>query len=208
MDWFEILTGFRETDYYDTRAKLKVEGSRLQSLANGKDYSAPSVFRPEALLREARRQKQLPLTAVPRICVLDPDGDLVRHLKRTGASRRHEGWACYHTELVAFDLDGVGEVGVVGCAVGASFVVLVAEQLFASGCEFLVSITSAGQIADAGLTPYFVLIDRALRDEGTSYHYMPPAACVRPARTAASAARAGGRAHACPPGPTHNSVPG
>jgi hypothetical protein len=38
MDWFEILTGFRETDYEDTRAKLKVEGSRLQSLINGKSY--------------------------------------------------------------------------------------------------------------------------------------------------------------------------
>jgi len=38
MDWFEKLTGFRETDYDDTRAKLKVEGSRLRSLINGKDY--------------------------------------------------------------------------------------------------------------------------------------------------------------------------
>ena len=38
MDWFEILTGFRETDYDDTRAKLKVEDSRLQSLINGKSY--------------------------------------------------------------------------------------------------------------------------------------------------------------------------
>ena len=38
MDWFEILTGFRETGYDDTRAKLKVEGSRLQSLINGKSY--------------------------------------------------------------------------------------------------------------------------------------------------------------------------
>jgi hypothetical protein len=38
MDWFEILTGFREADYDDTRAKLKVEGSRLQSLVNGKSY--------------------------------------------------------------------------------------------------------------------------------------------------------------------------
>ena len=36
MDWFEKLTGFRETDYDDTRAKLKVEGSRLRSLVNGK----------------------------------------------------------------------------------------------------------------------------------------------------------------------------
>ena len=142
-------------------------------IVDGKDHRAPSVFRPEALLREARRQRQLPLVAVPEICVLDPDGDVVRHLKRTGAGRVHEGWACYHTELLAFDLDGVGEVGIVGCAVGAPFAVLIAEQLFASGCRLLVSVTSAGQINPIGPTPYFVLIDRALRDEGTSYHYLP-----------------------------------
>src|SRR5690242_6060183 len=138
-----------------------------------KDHKAPSVFRPESLLREARRQRQLPLVAVPEICVLDPDGDVVRHLKRTGAGRIHEGWACYHTELLAFDLDGIGEVGIVGCAVGAPFAVLIAEQLFASSCRLLVSVTSAGQINPIGPTPYFVLIDRALRDEGTSYHYLP-----------------------------------
>ena len=95
------------------------------------------------------------------------------------AGRTHEGWACYHTELLAFDLDGVGEVGIVGCAVGAPFAVLVAEQLFASGCRLLVSVTSAGQITPIGPTPYFVLIDRALRDEGTSYHYLPPARSPR-----------------------------
>jgi hypothetical protein len=38
MDWFERLTGFRETDYDDTRAKLNVEGHQLQSLINGKSY--------------------------------------------------------------------------------------------------------------------------------------------------------------------------
>ena len=138
-----------------------------------KDHFAPSVFRPEALLREARRQRRLQIVAVPEICTLDPDGDVVRYLKRTGAGRVHEGWACYHTELLAFELDGVGEVGIVGCAVDAPFAVLVAEQLFASGCRLLVSVTSAGQINPIRPTPYFVLIDRALRDEGTSYHYLP-----------------------------------
>jgi uridine phosphorylase len=38
--------------------------------------------------------------------------------------------------------------------------------------------TSAGQIVPPlehnGTPPYFVVIDRALRDEGTSYHYLPP----------------------------------
>ena len=138
-----------------------------------KDHSAPSVFRPEHLLREARRQRGLPDRAVPAVCVLDPDGDLARHLRRTGQARPSLGWACYHTVLDEFTLADGTVAGVVGCAVGAPFAVLVAEQLFASGCRFLVSISSAGQIADLGEPPYAVLIDQALRDEGTSAHYLP-----------------------------------
>ena len=38
-----------------------------------------------------------------------------------------------------------------------------------------ISPPSFGQITPVGQPPYFVLIDRALRDEGTSYHYLPPA---------------------------------
>lgn len=38
MDWFERLTGFRESSYADTRAKIKVEGRELRSLVNGKSY--------------------------------------------------------------------------------------------------------------------------------------------------------------------------
>jgi hypothetical protein len=37
-DWFEKLTGFRETDYDDTRTKLAVDGNRLYSKVNGKSY--------------------------------------------------------------------------------------------------------------------------------------------------------------------------
>lgn len=143
-------------------------------LLRGKDYRAPSVFQPGSLLREARRQKRLPAVAIPAVALLDPDGDIVSYLAQSGRGRRHPGWACYHTEMWTTDLDGV-EVGVVGRAVGAPFAVLVAEQLAASGCELLVSVTSAGQISDSGSLPYFVLIDRALRDEGTSVHYVAPA---------------------------------
>ena len=111
---------------------------------------------------------------MPEVCVLDPDGDVVRHLRTTGQARPSPGWACYHTALDEFGLDDGTLAGIVGCAVGAPFAVLVAEQLFASGCRFLVSITSAGRIADLGEPPYVVLIERALRDEGTSAHYLPP----------------------------------
>lgn len=147
-------------------------------LLEGKDYAAPSLFEPANLLREARRQNRLPAVPVPRIGLLDPDGDIVRHLAATGKGRRHPGWACYHTEMWAVDLGGI-EIGVVGMAVGAPFAVLVAEQLAASGADLVISISSAGQVAELQHTPCFVLIDQALRDEGTSLHYLPPGAWSR-----------------------------
>jgi uridine phosphorylase len=145
----------------------------------GKRYAEASVFEPENLLREARRQKALPPGEIPEICVLDPDGDILRRLIRDRRATRSPAWACYHTDLYEFEQGGV-PIGIIGCAVGASFAVLLAEELFASGCRFLISVTSAGQIATpvehkGGPPPYFVVIDRALRDEGTSYHYLPPA---------------------------------
>ncbi|HWC94084.1 MAG TPA: nucleoside phosphorylase [Pseudolabrys sp.] len=145
----------------------------MSPLLDNKNPSAPSVFAPAALLREARRQKGLAAADVPVLCVLDPDGDIVRRLRSTGEAQPFADWPCYHTALDTFALAGQ-TAGIVGCAVGAPFAVLVAEELFASGCQLLVSITSAGQITPVGPTPYFVIIDRALRDEGTSYHYAAP----------------------------------
>ena len=145
----------------------------MPPILDNKNPSFPSVFVPAALLREARRQKGLPEIAVPPLCILDPDGDIVRGLRRSGNAKPFECWPCYHTQLDTFTLGGI-VMGIVGCAVGAPFAVLVAEELFASGCRMLISVTSAGQITPAGSPPYFVIIDRALRDEGTSYHYAAP----------------------------------
>jgi len=151
-----------------------VSETRPPPILAHKHYASSSAFTPENLLREARRQKGIAAAPVPDICILDPDGDIVRHLQAARRLERHPGWACYHTELHSFH-DGAIELGIVGCAVGAAFAVLVAEELFACGCRLLVSVTSAGRLGGNRTPPYFILIDRALRDEGASYHYMPPA---------------------------------
>jgi uridine phosphorylase len=143
-------------------------------ILDNKIYDAPSVFTVENLLREARRQKAIPEGSIPAVCILDPDGDIAAHLISTGQAEVHPHWACYHTKLYSFTRDGI-EYGIIPHVVGASFAVLVAEELFASSCKLLISITSAGQIVPIGQPPYFVLIEKALRDEGTSYHYLPAA---------------------------------
>ncbi len=110
---------------------------------------------------------------MPKICILDPDGDIVRRLKAEGRAKPFDAWPCYHTDLYTFPLGGE-TVGILGCVVGASFAVLIGEELFACGCRILISLTSAGQIVALEKPPYFVIIDRAVRDEGASYHYALP----------------------------------
>ena len=164
--------------HHPPQGPLNAVTNDADPLLAAKGYDEHSVFRPENLLREGRRQLGRPDVAVPAVCLLDPDGDIVRHLTRHGLATEHPGWACYHTTLWTFRLGGTDqpetEVGIVGCAVGASFAVLIAEQLAVSGCELVVSITSSGSITAVAEPPHFVLIDRALRDEGTSLHYLPP----------------------------------
>lgn len=110
-------------------------------ILENKHFNQPSVFQPQNLLREARRQKQIPNCNIPAICVLDPDGDLADYLLETGKAKKNECRACYHSHLNTFRIADT-EIAIIPCIIGSSYTVLVSEQLFASGCEFLISITS------------------------------------------------------------------
>jgi uridine phosphorylase len=137
------------------------------------DPSETPVFTAANLLRAARIRKGLPKVSVPAGCLLDFDGELVQHLAATGRAAEDSAWPCFHTRLFRWR-EGTAEYGVVGGTIGAPFAVLVAEELFALGCRALVSISSAGLVAERFTPPFFLLIERALRDEGTSCHYLPP----------------------------------
>jgi uridine phosphorylase len=145
----------------------------MSEILLNKYYDEQSVFLPENLLREARRQKNKKECSVPAVCLLDPDGDLASFLLRHGKATENHCWACYHSHLYTFELEGV-QIGIIPCIVGSSYAVLVAEQLFVSGCKLLISITSAGIINLPNNSKRFALITNAIRDEGTSYHYLPP----------------------------------
>ncbi len=142
------------------------------NILQNKYYGKESLFKPENLLREAKRQKGMEDCNIPAICLLDPDGDLLRYLLENKLASKNNCWACYHSSLYDFTVEGY-TIGILPCVVGASYAVLVAEQLFVSGCRLLLSVTSAG-IINHQSEKRFALITRAVRDEGTSYHYLPP----------------------------------
>lgn len=143
-----------------------------------KAYDQRSLFEPAKLVREARRQLGLPEGQMPTVVVLDPDGDLLARLRSDRRVEPVASWPCYHSKMWAATIAGL-RVGVIPYVVGGPYAVLVAEQAFASGCRFLIDLTSAGRVTELQQRPpYFVVVQQAWRDEGTSVHYLPPAAWV------------------------------
>jgi uridine phosphorylase len=138
---------------------------------------APSAFRPEDLMDAVRAQRRLSNDPVPALCVLDFDGDLTDGLIRDKAAVPLQSWACFHTQMVALAVEGVA-CGIVPRTIGGPYAVLIAEQLHAAGARVIVGLTSAGRVDPALPLPSIVVVDEAIRDEGTSLHYLPPSATV------------------------------
>lgn len=135
------------------------------------------VFTPEGLLDAVVGLRQLPSREVPPVCVLEFDGDLYDRLARSGKGRPHATWACFHTPMLTVETE-LGPCGVVPRTIGGPFATLVAEQLAASGARFVLGLTSAGRVGPKRRLPHFVVADAALRDEGTSLHYLPASRTV------------------------------
>jgi nucleoside phosphorylase len=137
----------------------------------------PAVFRPENLLERAAAMMGREQGAIPVCCVLDFDGELADVAREDFRASPCPSWPCFHTTMLCLGRDGF-QMGLIPGTVGAPFAVLVAEQLIACGCRHIIGYSSSGAVADWLPLPCLVVPDRALRDEGTSYHYLPPAAWV------------------------------
>ncbi len=137
----------------------------------------PAVFLPENLLKRASSMMDKHRGRLPPCCLLDFDGELGPVARERFGAAPCRVWPCFHTTLLRIEGDGM-EMGLIGGTVGAPFAVLVAEQLIALGCRHIIGYSSSGAISERLALPCLVVPDRAVRDEGTSYHYLPPAAWV------------------------------
>lgn len=141
-----------------------------------------SAFTPENLIDDVRRSRQIPAGSVPPVCILEFDGDLTDWLVRQGVAKPFNPWACFHTTMFAMELEGVS-CGIIARTIGGPYAVLIAEQLHAAGAKLIVGLTSAGRVDHDLPLPCLVVVSSAIRDEGTSYHYLPPdreVACKSP----------------------------
>lgn len=92
----------------------------------------------------------------------------------------HRTFAVYPDWLHALDRTD-GRVGVLAFfGIGAPSVATAVETLAALGTRRFVNIGAAGGLQPGGRVGDLVICDRAVRDEGLSHHYLPPARCAHP----------------------------
>jgi len=132
-----------------------------------------SAFMAQDLINDVRRRRQIPTGNVPALCILEFDGDLTDWLVREGVAKSFAPWACFHTSMFAMDLEGI-TCGIIARTIGGPYAVLIAEQLKAAGAKLIIGLTSAGRVSSELPLPCLVVATSAIRDEGTSYHYLAP----------------------------------
>ena len=119
-----------------------------------------------------RHARSIPNGDVPPICILEFDGDITDWLNDQGLARKFPSWSCFHTTMFAIEVEDL-VCGIIPRTIGGPYAVLIAEQLAASGAKLIVGLTSAGRVARDLPLPCLVVITGAIRDEGTSFHYLP-----------------------------------
>ena len=137
----------------------------------------PSEFTAANLMENVRQARGVPSGSVPPLCILEFDGDLTDWLVKEGVAKPFDSWACFHTTMFSLDMQGVC-CGLIPRTIGGPYAVLIAEQLAAAGAKLIVGLTSAGRVSPLLPLPCLVVATGAIRDEGTSLHYLPPSRSV------------------------------
>lgn len=147
----------------------------MLNLPERADDDAP-IFTAAEMLAQRWRMSRAPKTSVPphTVIICYQRDSIAALLKR----RRAVKVAGFFGELHVFKTRAqpIGVLQPVGP--GAPIMAAAVEELIAFGVQCFISIGVAGGLQSDLHSGDIVICDRALRDEGTSYHYLPPARSV------------------------------
>jgi uridine phosphorylase len=133
-------------------------------------YGRPAVMTAADLLAQRRRIGTAPQFEPPHAVILCYQPSLLRYGVSRQRGKKQTG--LYGDFYLLGKSDG--RIGIVGnFGVGAPVVAVLVEDLAAYGVKRFISIGIAGSVQETGRAGDLVIAEQALRDEGTSYHYLP-----------------------------------
>jgi uridine phosphorylase len=140
-------------------------------------WAFPSLYGPDDFLGWARSVGWDPGT-MPSGVVFTYQGSVLAHL--ASDSDRYREVLALGNGFDRFFVTADGGVGIAPTGVGGPSVAARIENLTYMGVRRFVSIGTAGAISPGLSIGDVVVVDKALRDDGVSQHYLPPARFVEP----------------------------
>lgn len=151
---------------------------------------------PDALIEPSRL---LPPIDIPRHCILCFFQDVIGGLRERGLLREvfMLGSEMGPNPVYALDVDG-RPLALMHPGVGAPLAGAFMDELIALGCRKFIACGGAGVLNADLVVGHLVVPDSAVRDEGMSYHYLPPSREIAPSPEAMSAIEATLQRHNAP----------
>lgn len=141
----------------------------------GGKWRAQALVEPAAYIAYLCEHGRGPGDPPPLGAVLVYDTSLLRWVKREHRLVRVPGTLGEHLYRLAGDPELM--VGG-GFGIGAPVAAAILEELVALGCRRVISMGTAGTLQPDLHTGDLVVCERAVRDEGTSHHYLEPSECA------------------------------
>ena len=138
------------------------------------DLDEPGLIQPGAGLLPLELERDAPVVAV--LCFFQ---DVLESLVARGEARVVGRLVSEIGPNPLYVVDAEGsEVLVVHPGVGAPLAAGMLEEVIALGCTRIVACGGAGALRDDLVLGHAVVVDEAVRDEGTSFHYLAPSRTV------------------------------
>jgi uridine phosphorylase len=159
-------------------------------------YAERSLIEPERYLAYQRARGQMPTRPPPEGVILCYTQKLLAHVRA-----HHEVEPCdgFLPRLLYLVESGRRIAVMGGFGIGAPAAAVILEGLIAFGIRRFISIGTAGTLQPDIAIGDLVVCERAIRDEGTSHHYLPPDRYALPSASLtaalASALERAGRPH-------------
>lgn len=136
---------------------------------------ADPVLKPSKLLAYRRATGQLPEFPAPRAVIFAPQKSLADHVLKRYSTRRIKGFLGEFYLLKRTD----GQIAVsTNFGIGSPVIGGLTDEFAALGVKRFVLIGTAGALQPDLTTGSLVISTSALRGEGVSHHYLPPAPTV------------------------------
>lgn len=159
------------------------------------DPDTQAILQPDKILN--------PVDDMPEACVVCFFQDVIRKVCKDATEVYKLGSeigtnTVYRLEVTSKQTDKTGSIAIVHPGVGAPLAAGFMEEMIALGCRKFIACGGAGVLNREIAVGHIIVPDSAIRDEGTSYHYLPPSREVAANPAAVEAIKAALDAHDIP----------